>query len=323
VEISIICASASGTLLTGQSASTTLKIRRVSDGYCLDWVDGVTFKAAASCTNLTTAMDEVSATYLPGEYKKVVVTDGWLDGYYQAIAHYDDATTVLNFSDEKYVQGGVEVDDTLPTVSTSTSYSGSTFKALIATHLNRSDLTTQIVTFCDMAVKTLEREGLWFQITDVVIPTVPTQSYVALPTDFVKQIDKEIGEGLIDHLGYSLKPVSYRDMVYLKKTNTTAGDPCYFSVNDVIDLNPTPSAIKNLTFSYYKYYGFPSDLVINVWTSAAWDLTFWAVMEEAWRYLGNTDEMTKAGTMKLKRLGELQTDGSQRMAVGNLRATRF
>ena len=108
MEISIVAANANGALITGAAASTALKIRRVADGYLLDW-DDLTFKASGWGHNSTVLL-EVDATNLPGEYRKVVVITAWTDGFYQALVHFDDATTVLNFSGEKYVQGGREVE---------------------------------------------------------------------------------------------------------------------------------------------------------------------------------------------------------------------
>lgn len=201
--------------------------------------------------------------------------------------------------------------------------SAGVFKTLIATMLNRSDLTDQISTFCDMAVKTLEREKLWFQIENTTIPTVAAQSYVALPTDFVAQIDKEIGEGLLGSSGQALKPLSYSDLIYLRTANTTQGEPYYYCIADQIELSPTPDVIYTLTFSYYKSLGFPGSGLYNAWTNEAWDLTYWAVLEEAWRYMGNTEEMQKAAVMKIKRLGELRNEGGQRLQTGVIRATRF
>lgn len=108
MEISAILTDANGALLTGKAASTALKVRRVADGFLLDW-DDLTFKAAAWGT-LATPLLEVDAANLPGYYKKAVVTASWNDGFYQAFLHFDDGTTVLNFASEKCIQGGQEVE---------------------------------------------------------------------------------------------------------------------------------------------------------------------------------------------------------------------
>ena len=129
MEISVVCANASGALITGAAASTALKIRRVSDGYLLDW-DDLTFKVSGWGHN-STALLEVDATNFPGEYRKAVVITAWIDGFYQAMVHFDDATTVLNFSGEKYIQGGREVDMNLDAaVSTRAPESGGNVAAI-------------------------------------------------------------------------------------------------------------------------------------------------------------------------------------------------
>ena len=108
MEISVVLANSNGALLTGKAASTALKIRRVADGYLLDWND-LTFKASAWGT-IATTLTEVDATNLPGGYKKVVTITAWADGFYQALIHFDDGTTILNFDGEQYVQGGGEIE---------------------------------------------------------------------------------------------------------------------------------------------------------------------------------------------------------------------
>jgi hypothetical protein len=108
MEISVIIADANGALLTGKAASTALKIRRVADGYLLDWND-LTFKASA-WTTPTTPLVEVDATNVAGMYKKAITITSWADGFYQALVHFDDGTTVLNFEGEQYVQGGGEIE---------------------------------------------------------------------------------------------------------------------------------------------------------------------------------------------------------------------
>lgn len=115
MEIFGVAADPSGTLLTGKAAFFTLRVRRVSDGLYLDFTGSppyITFSATPAVP--TIALDEVSATYAPGEYKKALTITAWTDGFYQALAHFDDGTTVLNFSSEKYIIGGKEVDSIFP-----------------------------------------------------------------------------------------------------------------------------------------------------------------------------------------------------------------
>jgi hypothetical protein len=108
MKISAIIADANGALLTGKAASTALKILRAADGYLFDWSD-LTFKASG-WGSLTAPLIEVDSTNLPGAYQKEVTVTAWADGFYLFQVHFDDATTVLNFQGEQYVQGGQEIE---------------------------------------------------------------------------------------------------------------------------------------------------------------------------------------------------------------------
>jgi hypothetical protein len=108
MEIAVTIADANGALLTGKAASTALKIRRVADGYLLDWSDLV-FKASG-WGSLSTPLVEVDATNLPGVYEKVVTSTAWADGFYHSLVHFDDGTMVSNYEDAPYIQGGREVE---------------------------------------------------------------------------------------------------------------------------------------------------------------------------------------------------------------------
>src|SRR3990172_5326811 len=100
-----------GAPITGGAANTALKIRRVTDGYLLDWAD-LTFKASGWGT-LATAMSEVSAANTPGLYKKDVVITSWDDGYYQALSTY--AGTPKRAGEQEFyaVDGAVSVASSL------------------------------------------------------------------------------------------------------------------------------------------------------------------------------------------------------------------
>jgi hypothetical protein len=57
----------SGDLLINKT-DIKLRIRRLSDGYYLDWSDNI-FKTGASVVDMLVALEEISATYSPGEYR--------------------------------------------------------------------------------------------------------------------------------------------------------------------------------------------------------------------------------------------------------------
>ena len=174
-----------------------------------------------------------------------------------------------------------------------------------------------------MAVRELEKECLYFQIAETTVPTVAGQSYVALPTDFVRQIDKEIGECLLRGARYPMKPMGYPDINYLINTFASPSEPYYFCITDKIKLHPIPNAIYSLSFSYYKSLGFPADGASNAWTDDASDLTFWTALEYAWRYLRNDTETSLAVAKKAANLAKMRELTGARMATGNIRSTRF
>lgn len=72
--------------ITGVGPSTTLIIRRASDGYLLDW-DDMSFKNSGWAA-LTSPFTEIDQTNLPGVYKKTIDSSGWQGGFYLAISAY-------------------------------------------------------------------------------------------------------------------------------------------------------------------------------------------------------------------------------------------
>jgi hypothetical protein len=65
--IVVMVVDSNGDLLSGKT-NIKIRIRRLSDGYYLDWSDN-TFKTGATVVTMLQAMEEISATYSPGEYK--------------------------------------------------------------------------------------------------------------------------------------------------------------------------------------------------------------------------------------------------------------
>lgn len=96
--------------LTGGAANTSLKIRRVADGYLLDFNDGV-FKNSGWIT-LSATFTEVDAVNLPGLYNKAVSESVWQDGLYQAVSSYHDGGVVKRHGLSDFrVKRGAHVPD--------------------------------------------------------------------------------------------------------------------------------------------------------------------------------------------------------------------
>ena len=208
-------------------------------------------------------------------------------------------------------------------------YTGAQFKAAVATHLNRTDLTVLIPDFCNLAVKELEKKKLWFQLAhQTAVPTAANVEYSSLPADFLFEIEKEIGETLLmPPTNYNLTKLPYPEIVYYQTAGTTHEKPYYFAITDRIDWYPIPDQAYTLTnapqMSYYKHLGFPDDALYNAWTDEVWDLTFWAVIAEASRYLENESMLMKAMERREKKLSEYLNQHGLRQAVGRVRLTRF
>src|SRR5574340_1205677 len=178
------------------------------------------------------------------------------------------------------------------------SYTGTQFKALIATHLDRSDLTALIPTFCALAVQELEDNCLWFQLAATTVPTVNATDYAAFPTGFIK----EVKDGFRDTAGVALIKETWATVDYWQTYSKGTGLPDYYAVADKFYFYPIPNAIYALPIQYYKSLGFPGDALTNAWTNEVWDLTFWATMKQAWNYLDNPQNQAKCEREIAKRL---------------------
>jgi hypothetical protein len=107
VEISCLLISTdTGVPITGGSASTALKIRRVADNALYDWNDA-TFKTSGWTTPTTTLTE---LTTVAGEYAKTVSESSWNDGYYQTIITYTGSVPQLHFTGEAYIYDGKEFE---------------------------------------------------------------------------------------------------------------------------------------------------------------------------------------------------------------------
>jgi len=96
----------------GGAASTSIKVRRLSDGYLLDWNDS-TFKNTG-WTTLETTLTELDATNLPGWYEKSITETNWQDGAYQIITDFNDGSIKRYGISQVTINSGLEVLDLSP-----------------------------------------------------------------------------------------------------------------------------------------------------------------------------------------------------------------
>jgi len=195
------------------------------------------------------------------------------------------------------------------------SYTGTTFKALVATLLDRTDLTTSIVTWCGQAVKELEEECFWFQLASTTVSTADGVGYASLPTGFLR----ELKDGFRDTDGDALIKESWSRVDYWQKFDTSEAEPEWYAIADKFYFFHIPDSIYALPLQYYKSLGFPADGVSNAWTDEVWDLTLHTVMEKAWSYLNNTSETAKSVNEKILALNRYRSRSGKLTGRGTVR----
>lgn len=316
MEAFVTLTDSSGALLTGKTAYTQLKVRRVADEYLLDWND-LTFKALG-WINIYTSLDEIDVTNLPGQYNKVISTSNWPDGFYQTLVRFDDGVTVQNFSGQEYIEGSVTAAPSTPII-VGVGVGGDTLRANIATHLNRTDLTSQIATFCTLAVAELEDSCFWFQLASTTVTTAAAVGYVALPTGFIK----EVKDGFRDTSGVSLEKKDWATIDQWQRYSAGAGEPAHYAVADKFYLYSIPDAIYALPLQYYKKLGFPSGGFDNAWTTDVWDLTFWCALKHAWIYMDNPTNQSKCEKEMIKCLSKYKSRSGKITGKGRVTYREF
>lgn len=191
---------------------------------------------------------------------------------------------------------------------------GSAFKTMVANHLNRTDLTSIIATMSAVAVKKLEREGFWFQQSSTTVTTTSGTSTVNYPSDFIM----ELIDGFKDTGGSPLIKSDLATVDAWIRYSASSGLPSWYAMSDKIYLYPIPDAAYALSLLYIKSLGFPGDSSTNAWTDAAYDLTFWATIEETWRYLRNMEEQQKAMAQKLLVLKDIRGQSGRLTGTGQV-----
>ena len=199
------------------------------------------------------------------------------------------------------------------------SYTGTTFQALIAAHLDRDDLTTKIATFCALAVQELEDNCFWFQLAATTVSTANATDYAAFPTGFIK----EVKDGFRDTAGVSLRKETWEQIDYWQTYSKGTGLPDYYAVADKFYFYPIPDAIYAMPLQYYKSIGFPGASATNAWTDTVWDLTFWATMKQAWNYLDNQANQIKCEREISKRLMEYKSRSGKLTGKGTVKYRDF
>lgn len=196
---------------------------------------------------------------------------------------------------------------------------GTDFKTSIATYFNRDDLTSQIATAAALAVKKLERNKFWFQLASTTIACSSGVSYASMPSGFIDVIY----EGFKDTNGRSLKKSDWATLDTWITYSGGTGEPNNFAIADKFYFYPIPDSTYALPLQYYKSLGFPGDTSSNAWTDTVYDLTYWATIEEVWRYLRNTQEQMKAEQQKNTVLRQVKSQSGKLTGKGRVEYKEF
>ena len=96
-----------GSPITNGEASTSVKVRRLTDGFLYDWNDN-TFKNSGWVA-VSVEMDEIDAVNLPGWYEALISEASWDDGLYQLITSFDDGVVKRFGSSQAEIKDGLEI----------------------------------------------------------------------------------------------------------------------------------------------------------------------------------------------------------------------
>jgi hypothetical protein len=158
-------------------------------------------------------------------------------------------------------------------------------KATIASYLARSDLTTQIPDFIQLAETRLRRELRIRQMLKVVTTaTVAGDSTVELPSDYLQMRDLHMNTNPVQTLGYQSPSNFYRN------TNAAiSGVPVQYTVlAQEFQFAPIPDGVYTLQMIYYATPPYlTTSNTSNVFLANCPDLLLYGALGEAESYLMN------------------------------------
>jgi hypothetical protein len=162
-------------------------------------------------------------------------------------------------------------------------------KATIASYLARSDLTTQIPDFIQLAETRLRRELRIRQMLKVVTTaTVAGDSTVELPSDYLQMRDLHINTNPVQSLTYQSPSNFYRN------TNSAiSGVPLQYTVlAQEFQFAPIPDGIYTLQMIYYSAPPYlTTSNTSNVFLANCPDLLLYGALGEAEPYLMNDQRL--------------------------------
>jgi hypothetical protein len=163
----------------------------------------------------------------------------------------------------------------------------SDLQSTIADYLARTDLTSQIPLFVQLAENRLRRDlRIRPMLKVVTTPTVAGDPTVALPSDFLEMRDIHIESSPIQTLVYQNPSNFYRNT---KASTADSGLPKFYTVmGSEFQFAPIPDSAYTLKMVYYASPSYLSSTVTsNVFLANCPDLLLYASLGEAEPYLLN------------------------------------
>ena len=163
----------------------------------------------------------------------------------------------------------------------------SDLQSTIADYLARTDLTTQIPLFIQLAENRLRRDlRIRPMLKVVTTPTTAGDPTVALPSDFLEMRDLHIESSPIQTLVYQNPSNFYRNT---KASTADSGAPKFYTaMGSEFQFAPIPDSAYTLKMVYYASPSYLSSSVSsNVFLANTPDLLLYASLGEAEPYLLN------------------------------------
>jgi hypothetical protein len=183
-------------------------------------------------------------------------------------------------------------------------------QSTIADYLARTDLTSQIPLFIQLAENRLRRDlRIRPMLKVVTTPTVAGDSTVALPNDFLEMRDLHIESSPIQTIVYQNPSNFFRNT---KASTSDSGAPKFYTVmGSEFQFAPIPDTAYTLKMVYYAAPSYLSATVTsNVFLANSPDLLLYASLGEAEPYLMNDARVQTWATLYDRGLNSLTVSDS-------------
>lgn len=188
-------------------------------------------------------------------------------------------------------------------------------------YLNRTDLNSETQRAIQAAVRKYERKRFWFNETATSVACVASQSYVAVPSNFLEldllQVtDSSANVELIE-----------KDLKWIRRANTvpTHGIPTHFTIyQNRIELFPIPDSAYSLPIYYlHKYPALSAGSDTSEWTSAVEDVIVYHATKLMWAtVLRNSEQANIYQSLEQEALISILAEKEQRQLT-SIKPTRF